>query len=166
MTDISAQDTVIYSEVFGPSIEEEISPGESTSYSDDTYGDLVSSDSGFAWGWIVFIIFFISCTVGLFFWLKSKLLRKDSNEKVRDTVTFEVKVPRINEVEIGVAEQMFANLVGIGGKGKGLAKFFSVQNSISFEIVGLPGEIRFFCQLSKKIFRFSRKTDIGILSGC
>jgi len=103
----------------------------------------------------------ISLTVGVFFWFKSKLLRKDSNEKVKDSVTFEVKVSRQNEIEIGVGEQMFANLAGIGGRGKGLAKFFSVENSVSFEMVGLPGEIRFFVNCPRRFADLVEKQILG-----
>ena len=61
MIDISTQETHIYSQVFGPSIEENIVPDETTSYPDDTYGELVNSKaSNIPWGWISFtIIFFI-----------------------------------------------------------------------------------------------------------
>lgn len=162
MVDISAQYNDIYAEVFGPSIEENTTPEESASYPDDTYGDLIESGSShISWGWISFFIIFIIFVVLLFFWFKKKMLRKDSNEKVRDTVTFEVKVPRQNEVEIGVAEQMFANLAGVGGRGKGLAKFFSVDNAISFEMVGLPGEIRFFVNCPRKLADLVEKQILG-----
>lgn len=162
MVDISAQYNDIYAEVFGPSIEENTTPEESTSYSDDTYGDLIESGtSHFPWGWFSFFIIFSAFVVLVFLWFKKKMLRKDSNEKVRDTVTFEVKVPRQNEVEIGVAEQMFANLAGVGGKGKGLAKFFSVDNAISFEMVGLPGEIRFFVNCPRKLADLVEKQILG-----
>ena len=162
MVDISSQDTVIYSQVFGPSIEVESSPGETVSYTDNTYGDLSNHwYDNVPWGWISFSILIISLTVGAFLWLKSKLLRKDSNEKVRDTVTFEIKVSRQNEIEIGVAEQMFANLAGIGGRGKGLAKLFSVENGISFEVVGLPGEIRFFVNCPRKFADLVEKQILG-----
>ena len=66
----------------------------------------------------------------------------------------EVRVPRDNEIEIGVAEQMFANIYGIGGKAKGLAENFSVNNNVSFEMVGTPGQIRFFVHCPKKLSRF------------
>jgi hypothetical protein len=67
----------------------------------------------------------------------------------------------MNEIEVGVAEQMFANLAGIGGKGKGLARYFSVENSISFEIVGLPGEIRFFVNCPRKLADLVEKQILG-----
>ena len=162
MVEISARDTVIYSEVFGPSVEENSSPGETVSYPDNTYEELVTSgNSRVPWGGISFAVLFVGVVVALFFWMKKKLLRKDSNEKVLDNVTFEVKVPRQNEIEIGVAEQMFANLAGIQGRGKGLGKFFSVDNAISFEIIGLPGEIRFFVNCPRKVADWVEKQILG-----
>jgi hypothetical protein len=162
MVKLIAQDTYIYSEVFGPSIEEEFTPEESTSYPDDTYGELVKAETkSFPWGWVSFGTIFIGLIVGIFFWLKGKLLRKDSNAKVTDNVTFEIKISRQNEIEIGVAEQMFANLASIEGKGKGIAKFFSVENSISFEIIGLPGEIRFFVNCPRKVADLVEKQILG-----
>ena len=161
MVEISARDTYIYSEVFGPSIEENTTPEESMSYPDDSYGELVESKNSFPWGWLSFVIVLIvSASLG-YLWFKKKLLRKDSNEKVMDNVTFEVKISRQNEIEIGVAEQLFANLVGIEGKAKGLGKFFSVENAISFEIVGLPGEIRFFVNCPRKVADLVEKQILG-----
>lgn len=162
MVETSARDTFIYSEVFGPSIEENTTPEETASYPDDTYGELVRNDeTGFQWGWVFLFISFLLFVAGVFFWFKKKLLRKDSNEKVLDNVTFEVKIPRQNEIEIGVAEQMFANLTGIAGKGKGLGKYFSVENAISFEMVGLPGEIRFFVNCPRKVSDLVEKQILG-----
>ncbi|MEJ1731362.1 hypothetical protein SMA90_34070, partial [Escherichia coli] len=75
---------------------------------------------------------------------------KDRNEKASDGVLMEIRVPKGNEVEIGSAEKMFANLYGIGGKADGIAEKFSVSNCVTFEMVGLPGEIRFFVHCPRK----------------
>ena len=89
------------------------------------------------------------------------LKKKDREKKTREGVLFEVRVPKGNEIEIGVAEQMFANLYGMGGGGKGLKKHFTVKNNISFEIVGLPGEIRFFVYAPKKLADLVEKQVLG-----
>src|SRR5690349_5561213 len=52
-------------------------------------------------------------------------------------VVFEVSLPQTNEVEIKAAEQMFAGLLGIGSKLKGLKKFKSPKTFVSFEVVAL-----------------------------
>jgi len=56
---------------------------------------------------------------------------------------------------------MFANLYGIGGKGDGLAEHFTVGNAVSFEVVGLPGEIRFFVHCPKKFADLVEKQILG-----
>lgn len=89
------------------------------------------------------------------------LQKKDRDEKTSSGVIFEVKVPRGNEIEIGVAEQMFANLYGIGGMGDGWKKWITVKNAISFEIVGLPGEIRFYVYAPKKLADLVEKQILG-----
>jgi hypothetical protein len=99
--------------------------------------------------------------VGGFLYAKKKLKKKDRDEKSMEGVLMEVRVPRNNEIEIGVAEKMFANLYGIGGKGEGLAENFSVNNSVSFEMVGLPGEIRFFVHAPKKLVDLVEKQILG-----
>lgn len=89
------------------------------------------------------------------------LKKKDRDDKVKTGVIFEVKVPRTNETEIAVAEQMFSNLYGIGGGGKGWKKWITVKNCISFELVGLPGEIRFYVYSPKKLADLVEKQILG-----
>jgi hypothetical protein len=56
---------------------------------------------------------------------------------------------------------MFSNLIGIGGKGKGLAEKFTVNNSISFEVVGTPGLINFYVYCPKKFAEHVEKQILG-----
>ena len=56
---------------------------------------------------------------------------------------------------------MFANLYGIGGKAEGIGEKFSVSNSVSFEMVGLPGEIRFFVHCPRKFADLVEKQILG-----
>lgn len=58
-----------------------------------------------------------------------------------DSVLLQVAVPRDNEIKIDAAEQMFAAFYSIR---KHFSTFLTVQPHISFEIVGRPGDIRFF----------------------
>ncbi|HCC68029.1 TPA: hypothetical protein DEP90_02365, partial [Patescibacteria group bacterium] len=74
---------------------------------------------------------------------------------------FEVRVPRSNEIEIGEAEKMFANLASVGGKGKGLAENFTVSNSISFEMMAVPGELRFYVHCPKNLAELVEKQILG-----
>lgn len=153
----------IYSQLIGPTPvgEKEIETGSSKTYPDDTYGDLYSNDIDIPWGWIIGIFAFIFVLVGIFLIIRKKLIRKDRNEKAGDGFLMEVRVPKGNETEIGVAEKMFANLYGIGGKGDGIAEHFSVNNCVTFEMVGLPGEIRFYVHCPRKISELVEKQILG-----
>ncbi|HEQ65372.1 MAG TPA: hypothetical protein ENN64_00900, partial [bacterium] len=111
---------------------------------------------------IISVIFFIFGLVGAFIYYYMKFLKKqDRDVKSAEGVLFEVRTRRGNETEIGVAEQMFANLAGIGGVGDGLKKYVTVPNCISFEIVGLPGEIRFYVHTPKKLADLVEKQILG-----
>lgn len=153
-----------YSQLIGPvPVEEpEIEVGTSVEYPSNTYDEYYGEkELNIPWGWIIFGSVLIAILVGGFFYIKKKLLKKDREEKSLDGVLMEVRVPRNNENEIGVAEKMFANLYGIGGKGEGLAEKFSVNNNVSFEIVGLPGEIRFFVHCPRKLADLVEKQILG-----
>ncbi len=95
-------------------------------------------------------------------YLYSRVLkRKDREKKTKDGVLFEVKVPRANETEAGVAESMFANLYGIKKDGKGWKKYLKVGESISFELVGLPGEIRTYVYAPRHLAELVEKQILG-----
>ena len=117
--------------------------------------------SDIPWGLIILAVILIAGIVVAFLAVRRKLLKDDRNEKASDGVLLEVRVPKGNEVEIGVAESMFANLYGIGGKGDGLAEHFSVNNCVSFEMIGLPGEIRFFVHCSRAYAELVEKQILG-----
>lgn len=117
--------------------------------------------SDIPWGLIILAVILIAGIVVAFLAVRRKLLKDDRNEKASDGVLLEVRVPKDNEVEIGVAESMFANLYGIGGKGDGLAEHFSVNNCVSFEMIGLPGEIRFFVHCSRAYAELVEKQILG-----
>lgn len=151
----------IYSQLIGPT-PPEIETGSTVQYPSDTYDEYYGErEINVPWGWIIFFTILLIFLVGGFLYVKKKLKKRDRNEKATDGVLMEVRVPRNNEVEIGVAESMFANLYGIGGKGEGLAEKFSVSNCVSFEMVGLPGEIRFFVHCPKKLADLVEKQILG-----
>ena len=105
----------IYAQV-GPVPTNEVNPGTQTEYPKDSYN---FNDIKIPWGWIIFFFVFIGILVGVYLIIKKKLEEKDRDEKAAKWTIFEVRVPRTNEIEIGEAEKMFANLTSIGGKGKG-----------------------------------------------
>ena len=145
----------------GPIPEEDITVGDRVEYPNDTYGEISKTGVNIPWGWIILAIVILAIAIYSFLRIKDRLKRKDRNEKAKNWVLFEVRVPRGNETEIGVAEKMFSNLIGIGGKGKGLAEKFTVNNSISFEVVGTPGLINFYVYCPKKFAEHVEKQILG-----
>ncbi|MBP6098615.1 MAG: type IV secretion system DNA-binding domain-containing protein [Candidatus Levybacteria bacterium] len=79
------------------------------------------------------------------YWNKHKTRHK----KALETVLLEVTLPRENEIKIDAAEQMFATLTSIKGV-KGALSRFKVPDSLSFEIVAKPQDIRFYVGVNKK----------------
>lgn len=152
----------IYSQKVGPNPINNIGKDSSIQYPKNSYEDYYGSKHiDIPWLLIGGIIFFISAAVIGFLYAKKKLKKRDRNEKSSDGVLMEVRVPRNNEVEVGVAEKMFANLYGIGGKADGLGENFTVSNCVSFEMVGLPGEIRFFVHCPRKLSDLVEKQILG-----
>lgn len=135
-----------------------VQPGVQTEYPKDSYN---FNDINIPWGWIIFTFLFLGTLVALFLILKKKLEKKDRDEKASKWTLYEVRVPRTNEIEIGEAEKMFANLASIGGRGKGLAENFTVNNSISFEIMAVPGELRFYVHCPKNLSELVEKQTLG-----
>ncbi len=144
-----------------PSPKEEIVVADPKEYPKDSYSEYTDSGINIPWFWIIFVFLVIGLGVLAFFRVKKNLLKKDRNEKAKEWALFEIRVPRGSEVETGVAEKMFSNLVGIGGKGKGIAENFTVSNSISFELMALPGEIKFFVYTPKKFADLVEKQILG-----
>ncbi len=60
-----------------------------------------------------------------------------------------VALPRDNEIKIDAAEQMFAGFASIRKSGR--FAFLNPQPHISFEIVGTPGDIRFYVHTPNKL---------------
>lgn len=143
-------------------------PGESTVvYPDNAYSDTNSSNSMFAWTanipWvgILFILIILGGIATAVYFYAKGLKEKDRDSKTKDGVLFEVKVSKENELEIGVAEKMFANLYSIGSPKKGIKKHITVGQSIGFELIGLPGDIRFYVYAPRKLADLVEKQILG-----
>ncbi|MBI2442943.1 MAG: type IV secretion system DNA-binding domain-containing protein [Candidatus Levybacteria bacterium] len=68
-------------------------------------------------------------------------------------------LPRDNEIKIDAAEQLFSSFSAIGKPPKRF-QFKNPQN-LAFEIVGLPGDIRFYVHVPKKLRDFVEKQING-----
>ncbi len=78
----------------------------------------------------------------LIIWYKNGNREKTSLE----SVLLQIALPRDNEIKIDTAEQLFSSLSAIGHGG-----MFKLPPHLSFEIVGMPGDIRFYVHTPKKL---------------
>jgi hypothetical protein len=97
------------------------------------------------------LFIFIIVLLGVAFFFLGKLLIIWIKNRGREgvslgSVLLQVALPRENEIKIDTAEQLFSSLSAIG-KG-GLLK---PPPHLSFEIVGMPGDIRFYVHAPKKL---------------
>ena len=76
-----------------------------------------------------------------------------------DSTLIQVALPRDNEIKIDAAEQLFSSFASLYKSGK--IPFLTTQPSISFEIVGMPGDIRFFVSTPNKYKDFVEKQIHG-----
>jgi hypothetical protein len=91
-------------------------------------------------------------------WLRN---RHRESESFNSTL-LQVTVPRDNEIKIDAAEQMFSSLAALYSEAKfAWLEFFHSQVHISFEIVGLPGDIRFYVFAPNKYRDFIEKQING-----
>lgn len=77
---------------------------------------------------------------------------RNREEQATQFVTLQVAVPRDNEVKIDAMEQFFSSLYTLyRGKANFLDwEFLKTQEHVAFEIVGLPGDIRFYVSCHRK----------------
>ena len=96
---------------------------------------------------------------GLFYLFVLWLRYRDRESISLNSVLLQVTVPRENEVKIDVAEQLFESLYALYGSTK--FEYFKPQPHLSFEIVGLPGDIRFYINVPAKYRDFVEKEING-----
>ena len=95
------------------------------------------------------VIILILLGVGLYYFGKLLIIwyKNRTREKVSlESVLLQVALPRDNEIKIDTAEQLFASLSSIGKGG-----MFKLPPHLSFEIVGMPGDIRFYVHTPRKL---------------
>ena len=73
---------------------------------------------------------------------------RDRERQSLESTLLQVALPRDNEIKIDAAEQLFSSF-GSMRKG-GRLSFFKLQPHLSFEIVGMPGDIRFYVNTPNK----------------
>ncbi len=92
---------------------------------------------------LVFLLVALGYSVFIFF------KNRDREKASIDSVILQIAVPRNNETKIDAMEQLFASLYSI--KKGGWKQKFSVQPSISFEIVARQEDIRFYVWTPTKL---------------
>jgi hypothetical protein len=97
----------------------------------------------------IFLIVLVVLGIGLFYLGKLLLIwyKNRGREKISlESVLLQVALPRENEIKIDTAEQLFSSFSSIGKKG-----LFKNSPHLSFEVVGMPGDIRFYVHTPKKL---------------
>jgi len=98
---------------------------------------------------IVIVLLIIgSLGAGLGYLIVLWLRNKDRESQSLNSTLIQVTVPRDNEIKIDAAEQFFGSFAGI--KVGGMLSFIKFKPHISFEIVGMPEDIRFFVYAPNK----------------
>lgn len=109
---------------------------------------------------ITIALFITALMVGLFVGIGFILLlwyrnRRRESDSLNSTL-LQVSVSRDNEVKIDAAEQLFSSLAALGS-----SSLFKVTPPLSFEVVGLPGDIRFYINTPNKYRDFVEKQING-----
>ena len=102
---------------------------------------------------IVFLLFLLG--YGIILWYRNRNREKES----LDSSLLEVSMSRDNEIKIDAAEQMFASFASLRKGGR--FSFLNSQPHISFEIVGMPEDIRFYVNTPNKLKDFVEKQING-----
>ena len=110
----------------------------------------------FAAGGIIFLVFLL---VILLYFLFVNLKYRNREEDALETTLIQIAVPRDNEIKIDAAEQLFSSFSSL--RQGGFLSFLKPQPSLSFEIVGMPGDIRFYVSTPNKFKDFVEKQING-----
>jgi len=111
------------------------------------------------------ILVVLSITSGIFglsalgYALFIRFKNREREKSSIDSVIIQVAMPRNNEIKIDVMEQLIASLYSL--KKGGWKQNFSIQPSISFEIVAKQEDIRFYVSVPKKYKDFVEKQING-----
>lgn len=105
------------------------------------------------------LILFVALIAGSFFALRIWMRNKKREQESLESTLLQVALPRDNEIKIDAAEQMFSSLASIGKQPKWYQ--FKRAPHITFEMVGLPGDIRFYVHVPKKLRDFVEKQING-----
>jgi len=95
----------------------------------------------------------------LFYFLFLNYKFRDREKSALDSTLLEVALPRDNEIKIDAAEQLFSSFASLHKGGR--FSFLNPQPCLSLEIVGMPGDIRFYISTPNKFKDFVEKQING-----
>ena len=84
---------------------------------------------------------------------------RDREKAALDSTLLQIALPRDNEIKIDAAEQLFSSFASLHQGGS--LSFLKPQPSLSLEIVGMPGDIRFYVSTPNKIKDYVEKQING-----
>jgi hypothetical protein len=96
----------------------------------------------------VFILILGTMSLGFGYLFVIWYSNRDREKKSLDSTLIQVTLPRDNEIKIDAAEQFFASFSGI--KVSGMFSFLKYKPHLSFEIVGMSEDIRFYVYAPNK----------------
>ncbi len=123
---------------------------------------LVSATQNFLWVLLFLFFFLIFLAFAVYFliiWWRNRNREKESLRYV----LLQVAVPRDNEIKIDAAEQMLAAFSSLRKGGK--LEFLQAQEHLSFEIVGLPEDVRFYVAVPGRLRDMVEKQIHGAYAG-
>ncbi|MBI2613911.1 MAG: type IV secretion system DNA-binding domain-containing protein [Candidatus Levybacteria bacterium] len=109
----------------------------------------IEAATSYLTNFVLTVLILIILGAGLYYLGKLLLVwyKNRGREKVSlESVLLQVALPRDNEIKIDTAEQLFSSLSAIGKGG-----MFKLPPHLSFEIVGMPGDIRFYVHTPLKL---------------
>lgn len=108
---------------------------------------------------IILVGLLISGSILSFYVFRLWMRNKNRESESLGSTLLQIALPRDNEIKIDAAEQLFSSFAAIGKP----PKRFQFKNPphLSFEIVGLPGDIRFYVHVPKKLRDFVEKQING-----
>ncbi|MBI4067015.1 type IV secretion system DNA-binding domain-containing protein [Candidatus Gottesmanbacteria bacterium] len=112
---------------------------------------------------LVAVLFVVGLFVGMGYLVLLWFKYRNREKRSLDFAILQIAVPRGNEIKIDAAEQVFAAL-GSLRKG-GMFVSLSAQEHFSFEIVGRPGDIRFYVSVPNKLRDLVEKQIYGSYPG-
>ncbi len=129
---------------------------------EDTVGDIVFKLEAVGIIALIVVSFAISLGVIVYCYILWYRYHKREETSLRSSL-LQVTVPRDNEIKIDAAEQFFAALSSIHHGG--FFSFLHVPEQLSFEIVAIPGDIRFYVSVSHHLRDMIEKQIHGTYPG-